>query len=82
MADIIWEDPPPVIRKGRATSPVFDACRQNPGRWAVFSTGRSTGHSASQWAMNRRAEGFEFTSRRQPDDTYTTYVRYVPKDEA
>lgn len=82
--DIVWEEPPPRVRKGgkpATWNPVLDALRAHPGEWARIAENASKWFSGSLQqgrVGNARKGEFEATFRCTNDDgTGCAYARYV-----
>lgn len=73
--DITWQDPPPVAGKmgqyGRIKA-ILQACRENPGRWALAGTYAQSGTNVARLKL----QGFEATGRRREDGRFDVYVRF------
>lgn len=84
--EIVWEAPPGISRRGGPRpkhSAFFAALRERPGEWAIFTSNAHhpsvlTGVKRGKYATTIEGE-FDATSRKNPDGTFTVYVRYVGK---
>lgn len=73
--EVVFEEPPALKTRpgpGRRPNPVWEACRQRPGEWAVYSVDYATN------SLGRSLpRGFESTSRKNRDRSFKVWVRYV-----
>lgn len=83
MTDIVWEDPGPVLRDKvgakKKYQHILDACRANPGRWALVLVQEAgmSGNPSGNLKRTYGAPDVEWSSRKQPDGTTKVYVRVV-----
>lgn len=75
--DIQWDEPTTTAYRG-GRQDFFEALAKRPGKWAVFSEGK-TRYFPNQAYHKKRYPNLEFTCRRQLDGTYKTWVRFRRK---
>lgn len=82
-----WEDPPVIVRRGRATladriADPLAKLRHHPGKWAQVLIYRTAGSAYSACTNLAHALGgdYEWTSRTLDDGTGAVYGRYVGGD--
>jgi hypothetical protein len=77
MADLNWQEPPPVTRGNRTKwSVLAEQLREHPGRWALVATRPSDALAT----YLRRRRGLEATCRKREDGQWDVYARW-PKEE-
>ena len=85
MSEIVWEDPPSSSRGvwQKRLAPLLE----RPGEWARFDrvntgTKHHLTHGQMRVPKGTTPDQWEFVLRKQPDNTYSLYARYLPKPKA
>jgi hypothetical protein len=76
---IVWEDPPEPKQRGRKPGPRWQAMKDHPGKWMLWSD-KVANRSGNRGDFQKK--GYETAVRSNGDGTFRLYVRWPEGNES